>query len=81
MDTQQIEKLCKEKETELLTTYFGNLTNEAALIETIGEYTKDLPLKIEEEYKNFLRDLWINEVPNTINGAELVLMSINYGNI
>ena len=46
MDTQQIEKLCKEKETELLTTYFGNLTNEAALIrpETIGEYTKDLPL-------------------------------------
>lgn len=56
----QIEALCKEKEQELLNKYFGNLANEAAKVrpETIGEYTKDLPLKIESEFREYLVKLW-----------------------
>ena len=53
MDTKQIENLCKEKELDLLDKYFGNLVREASekRPEDIGEYTKDLPLKIEAEYR------------------------------
>lgn len=59
MDTI-IETLCKEKEQELLNKYFGNLSKEAAIDrpETVGEYTKNLPLKIEEEYRLYLIELW-----------------------
>ena len=47
----------------MLNKYFGNLVKEAAIDqpETIGEYTKDLPLKIEEEYFLYLKELW-NEI-------------------
>lgn len=40
MTIEQIEKLCKEKETALLEKYFGNLIKEASIEcpETIGEY-------------------------------------------
>lgn len=57
---RDIELLCREKESELLDKYFGNLVNEAAHVrpETIGEYTKDLPLKIEAEFKTYLKKLW-----------------------
>ena len=56
MTKEQVIALCKEKEQELLDKYFGNLAKEAAheRPETIGEYTKDLPLKIEAEYHTFL---------------------------
>lgn len=56
----KVEILCKEKEQELLNKYFGNITNEAAKVrpETIGEYTKDLPLKIESEFREYLVELW-----------------------
>lgn len=66
MTNEQIEKLCKEKELELLDKYFGNLVKEAAeeRPETIGEYTKDLPLKIESEYFEFLKGLWAEVAPN-----------------
>lgn len=59
MDSK-IEILCKEKEQELLCKYFGNLANEAAKVrpETIGEYTKDLPLKVEAEFRDYLIGLW-----------------------
>ena len=59
MTNVQIEKLCKEKEQELMKKYFSNLVKEAAKeeAETIGEYTKDLPLKIESEYKAYLEDM------------------------
>ena len=52
MDTKHIEKLCENKEKELMERYFGNLVKEAAVErpETIGDYTKKLPLKIEAEY-------------------------------
>lgn len=56
----KIEILCKEKEQELLDRYFGNLLKEAAIDrpETIGAYTKDLPLKVEGEFRQYLVELW-----------------------
>lgn len=55
-----IEILCEKKEQELLDRFFGNLSKEAATDrpETIGEYTKDLPLKIEDEFRQYLVELW-----------------------
>ena len=60
MIPEQIEQLCAAKEQELLDKYFGNAIYEAAIVrpETIGAYTKDLPLKIEAEYFEFLKRLW-----------------------
>lgn len=74
MDTKQIEKLCNEKEQELLNQYFGDLVKEAAVErpETIGEYTKDLPLKIEAEYKVFLEELWKVHAPEELKETPLV---------
>ena len=67
--------LCKKKEQELLEKYFGNLLHEAAIKmpETIGEYTKDLPLKIEAEYRKFLEKVWEKHVPAELKGTPLVL--------
>ena len=74
MIREQIKKLCKEKEQELLDKYYGNLVKEAAIErpETIGEYTKDLPLKIEAEYKVFLEGLWEQYAPEELKGKPLV---------
>ena len=75
MTNSEIEKLCIEKEQELLNKYFGNLVKEAAIErpETIGEYTKDLPLKIEAEYRVFLEELWKEHAPDELKGTPLVL--------
>lgn len=75
MTNEQITKLCKEKEQELLNKYFGNLVHEAAIEqpETIGEYTKDLPLKVEAEYRAFLEELWKDAAPDELKGTPLVL--------
>ena len=75
MIQNKIVKLCIEKEQELLNKYFGNLVNEAAIEmpETIGEYTKDLPLKIEAEYRKFLEKVWEKHVPAELKGTLLVL--------
>lgn len=74
MDTKQIEKLCNEKEQELLNQYFGDLVKEAAKekLEIIGEYTKELPLRIEAEYKVFLEELWKVYAPEKLKGTPLV---------
>ena len=74
MDTKQIERLCESKEKELLEQYFGNLVKEAALErpETIGVYTKELPLKIEAEYKAFLEELWKEHAPDELKGTPLM---------
>ena len=74
MDTNQIERLCESKEKELLEQYFGNLVKEAALErpETIGVYTKELPLKIEAEYKAFLEELWKEHAPDELKGTPLM---------
>lgn len=57
---EEIAKLCKEKELDLLDKYFGNLDKEAIIerSETIGEYEKELPLKIEAEFKEYLLGIW-----------------------
>ena len=75
MIQNEIVKLCIEKEQELLNKYFGNLVNEAAIEmpETIGEYTKELPLKIEAEYRKFLEKVWEKHVPAELKGTPLVL--------
>lgn len=75
MSNEQITDLCKEKEQELLNKYFGNLVQEVAEDhpETIGEYTKDLPLKIEAEYRVFLEELWKEVAPENMKGTPLVL--------
>ncbi len=75
MTALEIEKLCKSKEQELLNKYFGKLIKEAAIErpETIGEYTKDLPLKIEEEYFLYLKELWNEINPDKSQPLESIL--------
>ena len=75
MTNEQIKALCKEKEQELYDKYFKNLVKEAAIErpETIGEYTRDLPLKIEAEYKEFLEELWQEYAPAEYKDTPLVL--------
>lgn len=75
MTNEQVKRLCKEKEKELLNKYFGGLVKEAAVErpETIGEYTKDLPLKIEAEYRAFLEELWKEYATDDLEGTPLVL--------
>lgn len=59
----------------MLEKYFGNLVEEAAIEcpETIGGYTKDLPLRIEAEYGTFLKELWEGHVPKELRGTPLIL--------
>ena len=68
-------QLCKQKEQELLSKYFGHLVHEAAIErpETIGNYTQDLPLKIEAEYRAYLEELWPLVAPEPLQGTPLVL--------
>ena len=60
MEKAEIQKYCIKKEEELLNRYFGNIVKEAAIEqpETIEGYDKELPLRIEAEYKEFLSELW-----------------------
>lgn len=57
----EIERRCEEKANSLLKQYFGNLVKEAAIErhETIGDYDLGLPLRIEAEYRDFLKELWV----------------------
>lgn len=75
MNAKEIENLCKRKEQELLNKYFGKLVKEAAFErpETIGDYTKDLPLKIEEEYFQYLKGLWAGINPDKSKLFESIL--------
>lgn len=75
MTPQEIKKLCETKQDQLLDKYFGNLIHEAAIEqpETIGEYTIDLPLKVEAEYRSFLEELWQEHAPAELKGTPLVL--------
>lgn len=71
----ELENLCFSKQSELLDKYFGNLVHQAAVEqpETIGDYTKDLPLKIEAEYREFLEELWKEHAPEELKGTPLIL--------
>lgn len=79
MTNEQLINQCKDKEQLLLDKYFGNLVDEAAVerSETIGEYTKDLPLKIEAEYRAYLEELWKECAPEHLKGTPLVLEEQN----
>lgn len=63
---KEIEKICSEKANSLLNAYFGNLVKEAAVEcpETIGNYDVELPLRIEAEYRQYLKELWTEIAPN-----------------
>lgn len=75
MTPQEIANLCETKQNQLLNKYFGNLVHEAAIErpKTIGEYAKDLPLRIEVEYRAFLEELWKEYAPEELKGTPLVL--------
>ena len=66
MDKLEIERLCSEKVDLLLRKYFGNLVKEAAFDcpETIGDYDLELPLRIETEFRDFLKELWKEIAPD-----------------
>ena len=75
VNANEIDRLCREKEQDLLNQYYGNLAKEAAYEqpETIGDYTPNLPLQIEAEYKTFLEGLWKEYAPDDLKGTPLVL--------
>ena len=66
---------CLQKEQELLNKYFGNLVEEAAneRPETIDDYTEDLPLRIEAEYRAYLEELWQQVAPEPLRSKPLTL--------
>ena len=71
----QIEKIALDRQNELLREHFGKLTEEAVhqRPETIGNYTPDLPSKIEAEFKEFLEKLWVEFCKNSEECPPLVL--------
>ena len=75
METNHVEQLCIKKEQELLGEFFGNIVHEAAIQrpETIGNYTKDLPMRIAMKYKSYLEELWRDFAPDGMKGTPLVL--------
>ena len=74
MTPQEIASLCEEKQNQLLHKYFGNLVHEAAIErpETIGKYIKELPLKIEAEFRTFVEELWKEYAPAELKGTPLL---------
>lgn len=75
MDTENIKRLCSEKAEKLLVDYFGNLVKEASIDcpETIGDYDLELPLRIEAEYREFLKKLWEEIAPNDSRAIDEIL--------
>ena len=74
MIPQEIVNLCETKQNQLLNKYFGNLVHEAAIErpETTGKYAKELPLKIEAEFRTFLEELWKEYAPAELKGTPLL---------
>lgn len=83
MKINQIENKCREKEDLLLNKYFGNLVKEAAIErpETIGDYSKDLPLKIEEEYYQYLKELLAEIHPGESKSLESIFDKQHIGRL
>lgn len=75
MNRENIERRCSEKADALLTQYFGSLVKEASIDcpETIGNYDLELPLRIEAEYRNFLKELWAEITPNATRTIDELL--------
>ena len=66
MTSQEIANLCEVKQNQLIEKFFGNIVREAAIErpETIGKYTKELPLKIEAEFRTFLEEITGKHIKN-----------------
>ena len=61
MKKQQIAQQCNRQVRMLMKKYFGNLLNDALLRRPemlTDDYSIDLPQRIEQEYREFLADLW-----------------------
>lgn len=75
MEYKEIEKRASAIADALLRKYFGNIVKEAAIDrpETIGDYTPDLPLKIEAEYREALKGLWAETKPGDTRTFDEIL--------
>jgi hypothetical protein len=75
---RNFEKLCKDKEEELLNKYFGHIVQDAAVVrsETIGAYTIDLPKKVEAEYRAYLELIW-GQCDTTVSGNRPLVLEEN----
>lgn len=61
LSKHELTHICRDKMYGILDTYFADLAKDASINkpETVDErYTLDLPLRIENEYREFLMDLW-----------------------
>ena len=67
MSIIQIEQLCQDKEQELIEKYFRSQICEPTFgsQDEILEYTPDISLKVETEYKSFLEEVW-KKMPLTV---------------
>lgn len=75
MNRERIERICIAKANSLLATNFGELVKEAVVDkpEFIGDYDLELPLRIETEYQEFLKDLWKEIAPDDCRSIDDIL--------
>lgn len=75
MNRERIERICIAKANSLLATNFGELVKEAVIDkpEFIGDYDLELPLRIETEYREFLKDLWKEIAPDDSRSIDEIL--------
>lgn len=76
MNPIKVEIECRHKAEALLDKYFGELVHDAAVLcpETIDEkYYLGLPLEIENEFKQYLSELWAELSPNDTRSLDDIL--------
>lgn len=75
MNRERLERICIAKAKSLLANNFGELVKEAVVDkpEFIGEYDLELPLRIETEYRKFLKDLWKEIAPDDSRSIDEIL--------
>ncbi len=83
MSIKQIEQLCQDKEQELIEKYFRSQIYESTFgsQDVILEYTPDISLKVETEYKSFLDEVWKKNAPDSFKDRPLPFEEWNLRNI
>ena len=83
MSIKQIEQLCQDKEQELIEKYFRIQICEPTFgsQDVILEYTPDISLKVETEYKSFLEEVWKKNAPDSFKDRPLPFEEWNLRNI
>lgn len=74
MTNEEVERLCKKKEQELLNSSFSKFVikeTECSSV-SIGDYTPDFPLRVEAEYRTFLEELWKEVAPEELKKVPFV---------